>query len=92
MGRCDYFEKECNNNSKCNECLNHRKPDMREKVKEYISELKEEIRRCDAKIEKLSYDEFSSKQNRDKIKIYESRAIVLTEVRNDLKSRLEELV
>lgn len=67
-------------------------PDMREKVKEYISELDEEINRCHKKIEKLSYDEVQARVNRTEINVFMSRAKTLTEVKNDLQGRLEELV
>ena len=59
-------------------------PDMREKVKEYIAELDDEIDRCN---EVMQWEE-------DKIKfeIIKSRANTLIDVKNDLKGRLEELV
>lgn len=55
-------------------------PDMREKVKEYISELDKEIERCEL-ILRITSD-----------LIAESRLETLVEVKNDLKSRLEELI
>lgn len=67
-------------------------PDMREKVKEYISELDTEIDRCHKEIEKLSYDEVQARVNRAEINVFLSRAKTLTEVKNDLQGRLEELV
>lgn len=54
--------------------------DMREKVKEYISELDKEIERCELILRNISD------------LIAESRLETLVEVRNDLKGRLEELV
>ena len=67
-------------------------PDMREKVKEYISELDAEIDRCHKEISNLSYDEVQVRVNRAEIDVYQCRAKTLTEVKNDLQSRLEELV
>lgn len=62
-------------------------PDMREKVKEYISELNKEIKRCmgwqDNNYDKLGSLEFEKMC---------SRVEALQEVRNDLKDRLEELI
>ena len=63
------------------------KPDMREKVKEYISELDVEIDRC----HKLAEEHMN-----DEAEVLADRVIVrlktLIEVKNDLQSRLEELV
>ena len=62
-------------------------PDMREKIREYISELNKEIKRCmnwqDDNYYKLGSLEFEKMC---------SRVMTLQEVRNDLKGRLEELV
>ena len=62
-------------------------PDMREKVREYISELNKEIKRCmnwqDDHYDKLGSLEFEKMC---------SRVMTLQEVRNDLKGRLEELI
>ena len=62
-------------------------PDMREKVREYISELNKEIKRCmnwqDNNYYKLGSLEFEKMC---------SRVMTLQEVRNDLKGRLEELI
>ena len=72
-------------------------PDMREKIKEYISELDVEIDRCKNTIEET----LSSIEDDDAKEVYcfsveyitlKSRMITLTEVRNDLEGRLEELV
>ena len=68
--------------------------DMREKVKEYISELDAEYDRCIGQAESIlaaigDYDEKPMPLNY--IKLVE-RAEVLMEVKNDLQSRLEELV
>ena len=69
-------------------------PDMREKVKEYISELDVEIERCVDEAESIlatigDYDEKSMPTNYIRL---EERAKVLGEVKNDLESRLEELI
>lgn len=66
--------------------------DMREKVKEYISELDTEIDRCHKEISNLSYDEVQVRVNKAEIDVYMSRARTLTEVKNDLQSRLDELI
>ena len=69
-------------------------PDMREKVKEYISELDTEIDRCTDEAESIlaaigDYDEKPMPTNYIRL---EERAKVLGEVKNDLQSRLEELI
>ena len=69
-------------------------PDMREKVKEYISELDAEYDRCICQAESIlsaigDYDEKPMPSNY--IKLVE-RAEVLNEVKNDLQGRLEEFV
>ena len=61
-------------------------PDMREKIKEYISELDAEYDRCMDWIEKHMNDEACQ------VSAMEMRAKTLMEVKNDLESRLEELV
>lgn len=72
-------------------------PDMREKVKEYISELDAEIDRCTKFIE----DKLSKIKDNGKKEIYlfsieyitlKTRVKTLTEVKNDLQGRLEELI
>ena len=68
-------------------------PDMREKVREYISELDVEIDRCVDEGESIlaaigDYDEKSMPTNYIRL---EERAKVLGEVKNDLEGRLEEL-
>ena len=67
-------------------------PDMREKVIEYIGELDAEIDRCHKEISNLSYDEVQVRVNKAEINVYMSRAMTLTEVKNDLQGRLEELI
>ena len=70
----------------------NRIPDMREKVREYISELDTELDRCHKEISNLSYDEVQVRVNKAEIDVYMSRARTLTEVKNDLQGRLEELI
>lgn len=55
-------------------------PNMREKVKEYISELDREIERCELILKNTSD------------LIAESRLETLLEVKNDLQGRLDELI
>ena len=69
-------------------------PDMREKVREYISELDVEIDRCVDEGESIlaaigDYDEKPMPTNYIRL---EERAKVLGEVKNDLEGRLEELI
>lgn len=72
-------------------------PDMREKVKEYISELDVEINRCTEMVENNMkilgaqnlIDAYVS--GTEYIKI-EARLQALMEVKNDLQGRLEELI
>ena len=61
-------------------------PDMREKVREYISELDTEYDRCMDWIEEHMNGEACQ------VSATEMRAKTLNEVKNDLQSRLEELV
>ena len=70
------------------------RPDMREKIREYIDELDAEYDRCTDQAESIlaaigDYDEKPMPLNY--IKLAE-RAEVLNEVKNDLQSRLEELI
>lgn len=55
-------------------------PDMREKVKEYVSELDKEIERCELILRNTSD------------LIAESRLETLVKVKNDLQDRLNELI
>ena len=69
-------------------------PDLREKVKEYIFDLDVEIERCVDEAESIlaaigDYDEKPMPTNYIRL---EERAKVLGEVKNDLQSRLEELI
>lgn len=61
-------------------------PNIRNKVKEYISELDEEISRCESWIEENISVESCA------VTAVETRLQTLNEVKNDLKSRLEELI
>ena len=61
-------------------------PDMREKVREYISELDAEYDRCTDWIEEHMNGEACQ------VSAMEMRAKTLNEVKNDLESRLEELI
>ena len=61
-------------------------PDMREKVREYISELDAEYGRCTDWIEEHMNGEACQ------VFAMEMRAKTLNEVKNDLESRLEELI
>ncbi len=63
-------------------------PDMREKVKEYISELDKEIERCEELYEEVSVD-YSDPTRSLAI---QCRIETLSQVKSDLKSRLEELI
>ena len=62
------------------------KPDMREKVREYMSELDVEYDRCMDWIEEHMDGEACQ------VSAMEMRAKTLMEVKNDLQGRLEELV
>ena len=61
-------------------------PDMREKVREYISELDAEYDRCTDWIEEHMNGEAYQ------VSAMEMRAKTLNEIKNDLEGRLEELV
>ena len=61
-------------------------PDMREKVIEYISELDVEYDRC------IEWLEEHMDSEACQVSAIEMRAKTLMEVKNDLESRLEELV
>ena len=64
------------------------KPDMREKVKEYIAELDEEISRC----EKLYEENSVNYSDPTRSLATQCRVETLVQVKCDLESRLEELV
>ena len=61
-------------------------PDMREKVKEYIDELDAEYNRC------MTWIEEHMDGVACQVSAMEMRAKTLNEVKNDLESRLEELI
>ena len=61
-------------------------PDMREKIKEYISELDAEYDRC------MDWIEEHMNGDACQVTAMEMRAKTLMEVKNDLQGRLEELV
>lgn len=61
-------------------------PDMRNKVKEYISDLDTEINRCTLWIEENMNGEAC------RVSEMEGRLKVLSEVKNDLQGRLNELI
>ena len=63
-------------------------PNMREKVKEYIDELDEEISRCEKIHEEVSVD-YSDPTRSLAI---QCRIETLSQVKGDLQSRLEELL
>ena len=61
-------------------------PDMREKIREYIDELDAEYDRC------MEWIEGHMDGESCQVTAMEMRAKTLMEVKNDLQSRLEELV
>lgn len=61
-------------------------PDMREKVREYIIEMDEEISRC------MAWIEYHMDGEACQVSAMEMRAKTLNDVKNDLQGRLEELV
>lgn len=69
-------------------------PDMREKVREYISELDVEIDRCIDESESIiaAIVDYDEKPMPTKYIRLEERAKVLGEVKNDLQGRLNELI
>lgn len=68
--------------------MNQDKPDMRDKVREYISELDTEIDRLESDLEKqMTYNVEACK-----VTATESRLNAIIEVKNDLLGRLEEVI
>ena len=63
-------------------------PDIREKVKEYIDELDDEIIRCEKLYEDVSVDCSDSTRSLT----IQCRIETLSQVKGDLESRLEELI
>lgn len=75
------FDLKYNNNK-------YKKPDMREKIKEYIGELNTEIDRLESDLEKqMTYNVEACK-----VTATESRLNAIIEVKNDLLERLEEVI
>lgn len=75
------FELKYNNNK-------YKKPNMREKIKEYIGELDTEIDRLESDLEKqMTYNVEACK-----VTATESRLNAIIEVKNDLLGRLEKVV
>lgn len=87
-----YAEADLDSNQKMQEPLQklyqyENQPDMREKIREYISELDTEIDRCENELQKYY------KSNGDiGVISMQNRIQVLIEVKNDLLGRLEEVV
>ena len=63
-------------------------PDIREKIREYIDDLDEEISRCEKLYEEVSVGYFDPTRSLT----IQCRIETLSQVKGDLKSRLEELV
>lgn len=63
-------------------------PDMREKIREYISELDKETERCEKLYEEVSV----GYSDPTKSLTIQCRIETLSQVKGDLKSRLEELI
>lgn len=62
------------------------KPDMREKIREYIGELDDEYTRLEVKLEKHLDDEACV------VTEFKTKMVTLLEVKNDLQGRLEEVI
>lgn len=75
------FELKYNNNK-------YKKPDMREKIREYINELGTEIDRLESDLEKQMTGNVEACQ----VTATESRLNAIIEVKNDLLGRLEEVI
>lgn len=76
IAKIDFFE------AVCDRFLSHEKPDIREKVKEYISELDAEIKRLEDAVKGSSLNESQ---------LY-ARIDAFVEVRNDLRGKLDEII
>ena len=84
-----YADADLDSNQKMQEPLQklyqyENQPDMREKIKEYVSELDKEIKRAESEIVNTDDKDYEARMM--------SRLNTLTEVRNDLLGRLEEVV
>lgn len=62
------------------------KPDMREKIREYIGELDDEYTRLEVELEKHLDDEVCV------VTEFKTKMVTLLEVKNDLHGRLEEVI
>lgn len=87
-----YAEADLDSNQKMQEPLQklyqyENQPDMREKIREYISELDTEISRCENELQKY----YKSNGDMGVISM-QNRIQVLAEVKNDLFGRLEEVI
>lgn len=86
-----YAEADLDSNQKMQEPLQklyqyENQPDMREKIREYISELDIEIERLENGLEKFTYSEMCT------VVAIKSRLQTIIEVKNDLLGRLEEVI
>lgn len=86
-----YAEADLDSNQKMQEPLQklyqyENQPDMREKIKEYVSELDMEIERLENSLEKITYSEMCT------VVAIKSRLQTIIEVKNDLLGRLEEVI
>lgn len=84
-----YADADLDSNQKMQEPLQklyqyENQPDMREKIKEYVSELDKEIKRAESEIVNTDDKDYEARMM--------SRLNTSTEVRNDLLGRLEEVV
>lgn len=88
-----YAEADLDSNQKMQEPLQklyqyENQPDMREKIREYVSELDTEINRLESDLEKqMAYNVEACK-----VSATESRLNAIIEVKNDLLGRLEEII
>lgn len=104
-----YAEADLDSNQKMQEPLQklyqyENQPDMREKVREYISELDTEIKRCESELILInsSYTQQCEPKNPQVGEVWisnsdnkyelQSRINTLIEVRNDLQGRLNEIM
>lgn len=88
-----YAEADLDSNQKMQEPLQklyqyENQPNMREKIREYITELNAEIDRLESDLEKqMTYNTEACK-----VSATESRLNTIIEVKNDLLGRLEEVI
>lgn len=86
-----YAEADLDSNQKMQEPLGklyqyENQPDMREKIKKYVSELDMEIERLETSLEKITYSEMCT------VVAIKSRLQTIIAVKNDLLGRLEEVI